>query len=427
MRLIYRIALRTSAALTIVLALWAVLFYLSVASEIDEEADEVLDDYAEVLVMQVLTGDDLSDEGASGIASYRIEEMSEQEASMFDEPEYSDRRVYFPAQDERAPARVLNRLFCDAEGDYHLLTVAMPNFGKEELKDSVFIGMAVLYGILLLTIIGVTIWVFYRSIRPLYVLLDWLEDYRVGQENRPLENRTDVREFQKLNEAVDRYRNRIERLFDQQKQFIGNASHELQTPLAVCRNRLEWLVDHTELSEEQLREVMRTRQAIDRIVRLNRSLLFLSKIDNGQFPEADDVELGELVERMLADYGELYESRDLQIGFVRHGTFTVRMNRSLAEALLSNLLRNAFIHSPAGGQVKVVVAHDEMVFCNTAEKGALDEGSIFERFWRGENKEGSSGLGLAIVRSICAQYGLWVAYLFEGGLHCFHVRRNVRN
>ena len=134
--------------------------------------------------------------------------------------------------------------------------------------------------------------------RPLYALLRWLDGYTVGARNAPLAVETSVTEFRKLNDAARRYAERAESSFERQKQFIGNASHEMQTPLAVCRNRLEMLVDDAHaLTGEQLGEIAKVQRTLDYLVRLNRSLLLLSKIDNGQFPEAEEVDVNALVRR----------------------------------------------------------------------------------------------------------------------------------
>ena len=71
-----------------------------------------------------------------------------------------------------------------------------------------------------------------------------------------MSNDTQITEFRKLNEAAIRYVERTEQMFEQQKQFIGNASHEIQTPLAICRNRLEMLMEDDSLSEKQLNTLL---------------------------------------------------------------------------------------------------------------------------------------------------------------------------
>ena len=164
--------------------------------------------------------------------------------------------VYIPEKDETEPARILTTIFKDDGEKFFELTVATPSIEKEDLKDAMAGWIIFLYIALLLTIIVINVWVFYRNMRPLYVLLHWLDKYRIGKVNEPLQNNTRVSEFRKLNEAAVRYAERSEQMFEQQKQFIGNASHEMQTPLAICRNRLEMLMEDENLSESQLEELL---------------------------------------------------------------------------------------------------------------------------------------------------------------------------
>ena len=179
--------------------------------------------------------------------------------------------------------------------------------------------------------------------RPLYVLLHWLDGYQTGKRNKPLSNDTQITEFRKLNEAAIRYVERTEQMFEQQKQFIGNASHEIQTPLAICRNRLEMLMEDDSLSEKQLEELMKTHQTLEYITKLNKSLLLLSKIDNGQFTDTKELELNVLLKQYLQDYEEVYDYRNIEVTIDEQGVFKVKMNESLAVALLTNLLKNISI------------------------------------------------------------------------------------
>ena len=133
-----------------------------------------------------------------------------------------------------------------------------PTIEKDDLQEAILWWIVYLYLFLLLAILLVNVLVLHRTLRPLYALLRWFDSYTVGGKNAPLVNDTKVVEFRRLNEAAIRNAERAEVLFDRQKQFIGNASHEMQTPLAVCRNRLEMLVgDGSALSEEQLGEIMK--------------------------------------------------------------------------------------------------------------------------------------------------------------------------
>lgn len=154
-----------------------------------------------------------------------------------------------------------------------------------------------------------------------------------------MSNETQITEFRKLNEAAIRYVERTEQMFEQQKQFIGNASHEIQTPLAICRNRLEMLMEDDSLSEKQLEELMKTHQTLEYITKLNKSLLLLTKIDNGQFTDTKQLELNGLLKQYLQDYEEVYDYRNIEVTIDEQDIFNVTMNESLAVALLTNLLK----------------------------------------------------------------------------------------
>ena len=259
--------------------------------------------------------------------------------------------------------------------------------------------------------------------RPLYILLHWMDEYQTGKNNTPLRNNTKITEFQKLNDAVVRYTERTEQIFEQQKQFIGNASHEIQTPLAICRNRLEMLMEDDSLSEKQLEELIKTHQTLEYITKLNKSLLLLTKIDNKQFSDTKNLELNTHLKQYIEDYKEVYQYKNIQVNIEETGHFYINMNESLATVLLTNLLKNAFVHNIDEGIIQIIITTDSIIFKNTGIKHPLDREHIFERFYQGNKKEGSTGLGLAIVDSICQLQHLKLQYSFEEEKHCFKISK----
>lgn len=134
-----------------------------------------------------------------------------------------------------------------------------------------------------------------------------------GNEGKPLDESLRIVEFRKLNEAANMFSERSEKLYEQQKLFIGNASHEMQTPLAICRNRLEMLMEDETLTEKQLSELMKTHRTLENLTRLNKSLLLLCKIENRQFTDVKSLCLNELLLQYLDDYKEVYVYRHVQV------------------------------------------------------------------------------------------------------------------
>jgi signal transduction histidine kinase len=253
--------------------------------------------------------------------------------------------IYIAEKKETEPARILTTLFCDHHEQYYELSVYTPTIEKNDLMETIFYLLVGLFTSLLVAILIINIWVFRRSMKPFYVLLDWLDKFHLGQKNERLDNPTHTTEFQKLNEAVNRFAHHSEEMFEQQKQFIGNASHEIQTPLAVCQNRLEMLMEDEMLGEQQMEEIVKTYQTLEYVTKLNKSLLLLSKIDNSQFVELEDLCLNEVLHRYIDDYREVYAYRNIGVDVEEQGRFTVRMNETLAVVLVTNLLKNSFVHN----------------------------------------------------------------------------------
>lgn len=423
MKLIYYIIFRITLALTLILTVWAVFFYVTMIDEINDEVDDSLEDYSEAIIIRALAGEELPAKNSGSNNQYYLTEISREYAESHDDIQYKDSMVYIVEKGETEPARILTTIFKDNDERYYALTVSTPSIEKDDLKDSILTWVVFLYVALLLCIISISVWVFYRNMRPLYVLLHWLDNNQTGKKNEPLKNDTHITEFRKLNDAAIRYVERTEQIFEQQKQFIGNASHEIQTPLAICRNRLEMLMEDESLSENQLEELMKTQQTLEYITKLNKSLLLLSKIDNGQFSDAKELELNTLLNQYLEDYKEVYDYRNIEISITEQASFRIIINESLAVVLLTNLLKNAFVHNIDGGHIHVVITRNSITFRNTGVEYPLDKDLIFERFYQGTKKKGSTGLGLAIVDSICRLQHLNLQYYFEQGEHCFKVSR----
>lgn len=421
MKLIFRILTRLAPALLIVITLWGVFFYFTMIDEVNDETDDALEDYSERIIIRMLAGKELQSESDGSNNSYYLQEVSQGYAGENKKIRYSDEMVYIPEKNETEPARILKTIFKDAAGQYFELTVSIPNIEKQDLQGAILQWIIFLYFTLLLTILAINVWVLHNSIKPLYALLKWLDQYSVAKNDIPLENKTTITEFKKLNEAAIRNAERNKAIFEQQKQFISNASHELQTPLAICRNRLEMLADNDSLTEEQFVEIVKTQETLDYIIRLNKSLLFLSKIDNGQFHENRNIVINDLLRKHLPDYEEAYGYRNITTNVTEEATLCLSADETLVSTLITNLLKNAFVHNYENGEINIRIKPKSLVFSNTGDHEALDDSSVFERFRQGKNKkEGSTGLGLSITSAICKMYHLDIRY-FYNGKHNFEI------
>ena len=422
MKLFYRVLINLLIGIFVILLGWAVVFYMGMMEEINDEVDDSLEDYTELIIKRSLAGKQLPSNDSGSNNQYFLKEVDRTYFLSHDAISYRDSMVYIEEKGESEPARILTTLFKDREERYFEISVYTPTIEKKDLREAIFYLLIGLFTTLLIAILLINIWVFHRIMKPFYRLLEWLDNFRLDKKNEPLDNPTNTTEFRKLNVAVNRFAVHSEEIFEQQKQFIGNASHEIQTPIAVCQNRLEMLMEDETLTEQQMGEIVKTYQTLEYVSKLNKSLLLLSKIDNSQFAETKEISLNEVLHRYSDDYREVYHYRGITLDIQEKATFRVQMNETLAVVLVTNLLKNAFVHNIDKGVIRVEITSSSIRFGNTGADVALDDKRIFERFYQGSRKrEGSTGLGLAIVHAICRQCRLQVRYRFLDGIHWLEV------
>ena len=421
MKLIQKIALRLSMVLIPVIALWAMIFYFVTVEEINDEVDDLLRSYSEQLIAKKLANQELPVADIIAGMHYSISQVTEEYADSHQRTKYYDSELYINETDEDEPARFLKTFFYDAEGRYFELIAAIPTFEKEDLIEAILWWIAALYLILLVTVIVITLAVFQKSIRPLYEILDWLNAYTPGKTQDKLAADTDIYEFRQLEQAVTEATDRSNEAYEKQKQFIGNASHELQTPLAVLGGRIDWMLDNDSLGEENIGELVKMKREVVHISRLNKTLLLLTKIDNGQFPDVMDVNLSSIVQSQREMYEEIFSRKNIHCSLeMQDSPVVVRMNETLATILVTNLIKNAFMHSPEGGIVTIALDGNGLAVENSGE-APLDRERIFDRFYQGAKKEGSTGLGLALAKTIADKNGMQFSYSFADGRHRFRI------
>ena len=407
--------------LLLIFIAWAAVFYVILSDELIDEVDDQLEVYSEQIIRRFLAGEALPDSTSSSNNTYYIRALSPAEFQHEVGVEYEFKDVYIESRRETEPARVMHTIFEGAADDYWQLTVMTPVYERNEVISTILVATLILLVVMMLVVIGVFAWVFVRHTRPLYRVLDHLDSYAIGKR-QPLHNDTDVTEFQRLNESVSDCINRIEEAYERERRFIGDASHELQTPLAICQNRIELMMEDDTLTEQQMTELAKMQQTMGELIRLNKTLLFLSKIENNQFIEQTEVDINATLRQQMELLAEVYESKGITTHLYEKGQWTLTANKELMTSLVSNLLRNAYLHNITGGTIDVYITSTALSIANSGEDAALDTNRLFDRFYKVHHgKKHSNGLGLSIVKAICDTAHLTVRYAYEGGKHIFSI------
>ncbi len=422
MKLVYKLSISLTIPLIITLALWGWLSYRTMAKNIHADTDLILRDYSDDIIARKLSGLEMPDRFNGVYNTYYIVEVTPEYAAEHPGVEYHDGEAYLVTQEDFASSRMRTQIFMDRDGRYFKISVSLPTFERETLIEHVLWWTGVLFFVLLITLAVMAIAVVNYNMKPFTALMDWMDKYVPGHPHAPIPSDTDVVEFRKLAASVQEAVDRFEYEYEERKIFIGNASHELQTPLAVCGNRIEMMLDRPDLDEEVAGELVKVHRSIQHLSRLNKTLLLLSKIENDQFPDVSDVDFTALLGDAVGLNDEIYSYKSLGSSFVVEGRMVRRMNEQMASVLVNNLLKNAYVHTDQGGNVEVCVREDGFSVSNPGEK-RLDSSRMFSRFYLpGGRKEGSTGLGLALAYSVCDRNGMRLSYDFTDNRHIFSVK-----
>ena len=405
-----------SFLLFLLLGGWGTFFYYTVIDEVMDETDDALANYRDIIVGKILADSTLLDTEDKIIHSYSIRPLTTEEVEHYRD-RYYDGTVYIETEDEYEPVRIMKSCFMATDLKYYELELRLSTLERDDLITAIFKYLVALYIALLCCIIFSTRLILKSVFRPLDRLLEWLENVSPGRPAPYLNPDCRIREFRTLNRAALEMHERAEKAYREQKEFIENASHELQTPLAVINGKLELLAEHENLDEEELKTIDDMFRSLHRAIQLNKSLLLLSRIQNRQFEEVAEVDMNRHARHIIGLLSDLYEKKELDYHLSDTETCRIRMNESLAHTLLTNLIKNAIIHSPDHGRVDIVIHSARIEIINDGNQ-ALDKQQIFKRFYKGNaGQKESTGLGLSIAQSIANLYHIKLTYYHDGRHH----------
>lgn len=405
----------------LILAVWAAVFYAYILDEVYDNIDDGLKDKKTLIIQNILRHPELLKINEFGIEDFRVYPSQE---DFSDHNVLSNAFFYMPFDDEDEPYRVLKTSFYDRDMNPYTLEIRTSTVEKDDLLFNLAIALGVLYVVLVLSMYLVNLLVINKIWKPFKGILTAIRQYEVGNKTKLQPIVTDVIEFNVLHDNIQQMWQRNEVVFEEQKVFIENASHELQTPLAITLNKLELLADDPSLTEKQLVQLSEIKQSLMRMTHLNKSLLMLTRIENHQYKQAESISFQALTATIIEDLSDLIAFKELEITVKEDSDFQVEMNKDLATVLVSNLLRNAIKYTEKGKEIQVRLEENCFQVKNTAKDGIrLDPNKIFQRFHKGQQDATSTGLGLAIVKSIADSYQLQVKYSFGAKMHCFTLKK----
>lgn len=295
---------------------------------------------------------------------------------------------------------------------------------KQELLEAISLYMVLLFISLFLISILLNYLISRKLWNPFYKSVEKAGNFDILSD-KPLDlPDTDIIEFQQLNRVFERMTQKMRTDYLNLKEYNENAAHEIQTPLAVIRSKMELLMQNRNLKKDSLSLIKSINEATTRLFKLNQGLLLISKIENLYFQENKKISLREIIETCLDNYKEIMEIKGIRIEVDVSDQAIVEMNEVLADVLISNLLSNAVRYNIDNGFIKCHIDDQCLIVTNTGLPLKTDPELLFSRFHKGSDNPQSVGLGLSIVKKITDNYKMHINYSCSGNIH--EMRLNYR-
>jgi signal transduction histidine kinase len=258
--------------------------------------------------------------------------------------------------------------------------------------------------------------------QPFYDTLVKIKNFDWTKNNKLKLTASEITEFNELGDVLEKMSDKMQHDYKSLREFTENASHEIQTPLALINARVEQFIQAKDLGKDHTYWIEEIYHASRRMSRLNQGLLLLAKIENQQFTDQEEIDLSGQVEYKLRDFEDILNHKEIKVTIRSTGSFRKVMSPSLVDILLTNLLNNAVKHNYHGGEITVETGNEHLRISNTGHPLKADPESLFDRFKKESTGAESLGLGLAIVKQICDNYGLDLHYQYSENIHSIKIR-----
>ncbi len=339
---------------------------------------------------------------------------------------FKDTLIFDTKENELAPNRMISSLINSGNNSYQL-KLWTPTIEFDELLEGIlYLLILILFSLFLISLL-INFWVSKTLWKPFYVTLNSLKTFKASEKNTIEFKKSSVKEFADLNLSLGLMMNKMIVDYNSQKKFTENASHEIQTPLAVIKSKIDLLIQSSNLKETELNLITTIDDACSKLIRINKSLLLLTKIGNLQFNEIEKISFERIINNSVTLFEEHIEATNLDVKINCEADFWVQMNPDLGLILISNLIQNAIRYNIKNGTIEIFIEDNKITISNTGLDKPIDS-NLFERFQKDSTSNQSLGLGLSIVKEIVEVSGLKLKYSYVLGKHQFSISlQNEKN
>jgi len=403
MKLIKRTYIYTSLWMIPIILIGSIFSFLMIEYVSYEEIDEFLTYEMERLVEYHEENNDLPE-------FHQVARIIED--VKYEKPFFKDTLLLEPGDNEMVPYREL-WFSINHNGRDFTLVIQHLMLGRDDIaQGALLIISGIVLLILLFAFLSVNrvtgkIWT------PFYDTLHKITRFKIS-DPPPAFTKSNIDEFNALNSSLSQLLKKIRKDYQHNKEFNENASHELQTHLAVIKSNAGKLLDNSGGDEKRTETASKIYSAATQLSQVQKSLLLLSKINNREFSDNIELNLENLMKQVLELFAETITLRQIKLS-VNTKPSTVYMDKGLAEILINNLIKNAVKHNVENGYISINLSPQKLEIKNSGEPHNGNPEHLLHRFSKG--KTGISGIGLAIVKEICDLYNFEIQYDIKNSTH----------
>lgn len=343
-------------------------------------------------------------------------EVSPTRGSISDEVIFKDTLILNRYEGTLDPFRQLT-FYASIDGEPHRVVIRKSMIQSYKLIEAISAIMIAFLGVLM-----VGMFFFQRRLsgkiwQPFYESLANIKDFDWTKSKKLELPKSEITEFNELEDVMVKMASKMQHDYKSLKEFTENASHEMQTPLALINARVEQFIQTGDLDKDHTYWIEEIYHASRRISRINQGLLLLAKIENQQFTEQENTNLTDLLKAKLSDFEDIISHKQIHVDIDAEGEFITLMSPALAEIMIVNLINNAIRHNYVNGTLEIRSGNHYLQVSNTGNALKTDPESLFDRFKKESSGSESVGLGLAIVKQICDNYNLKITYQNQESIH----------
>jgi len=344
--------------------------------------------------------------------------VTEAENGIHLESSYGDTLKFDMKTEQYRTYRYL-QYFTNKDGRIYRVRIYKSTTPTDKLVERVTLMITLMVILFLAGIFILNRFIFANLWRDFFEAIEKLKAFETSKEPVIL-GEQDIEEFDELKQVLEVMTRRLANDYRELKEYTDHTTHELQTPLAVIKSKTELLIQSENLGAEEMKLLQAINTSVHQLSRLNSTLTLITRIENRQFTEKEEIALGPLIDRHLELLEEHIDLRKIRVQKeYRDEGKLLYMDQGLADLLVANLLKNAIVHNEEGGTISIHTDPGELVIRNDGPPLGFSEEELFTRFVRGKKRSGNFGLGLSLVKKVCDYYKFSISYLPEKEKHIF--------